>query len=160
MSRSVHTLRKTVGLALVVIMLCAVYHSNGQNVEEIGQQKPVRFTGTLAANLTFFDAQGRPSNREEFTWYLTGNPTLEVYSITLPFVFTVSEHDRDFRQPFNPCGVSPYCKWIKALVGCRNVVFSPFTMGGLTMARAGVELTPGKFRCGVMYGSLFKAIEA
>ena len=143
-----------------MVMLSLVYSSHGQNVEEIGQQKPVKFTGMLAANLTFFDATGRPSNREKFTWYLTGSPTLEIYGITLPFSFTVSEQQRDFRQPFNQFGVSPYYKWAKAHIGYRNVVFSPFTLGGHTMAGGGVELTPGKFRFGFMYGRLFKAVQA
>src|SRR5690606_29578971 len=161
MDRTAHSLEIViVRLALVSAWLVLSPTSHGQDVEGIGQQEPIKISGMLAANLSFFDAQGRPSNREEFTWYLTGNPTLEVYGITLPFSFTVSEQQRDFRQPFNQFGVSPYYKWIKAHIGYRNVVFSPFTLGGHTIAGAGVELTPGKFRFGVMYGRLFKAIQA
>lgn len=133
---------------------------HGQNVEGIGQQEPVKLSGMLAANLSFFDAQGRPANREKFSWYLTGNPTLEIYGITLPFSFTVSEQQRSFRQPFNQFGVSPYYRWAKAHIGYRNVVFSPFTLGGHTIAGGGVELTPGKFRFGIMHGRLLKAVQA
>jgi hypothetical protein len=147
-------------LGLIKALLLIVYSSHAQNVEGIGQQKPVKITGMLAANLMFFDAQGRPANREKFTWFLTGSPTLEIYGITFPFSFTVSEQQRDFRQPFNQFGVSPYYKWVKAHIGFRNVVFSPFTLGGHTMAGGGVELTPGKFRFGFMYGRLYKAIQA
>ena len=100
------------------------------------------------------------ASREKFTWFLTGNPTLEIYGITFPFSFTVSEQQRDFRQPFNQYGVSPYYKWIKVHAGYRNISFSQFTLGGHTMLGGGVELTPGKFRFGFMYGRLFKAIQA
>jgi hypothetical protein len=136
------------------------FESLAQDVEGLGQQKPLKLTGMLAANLMFFDAQGRPSNRERFTWYLTGSPTLEIYGITLPFSFTVSEQQRDFRQPFNQFGVSPYYKWVKAHIGYRNVIFSPFTLSGHTIAGGGVELTPGKLRFGFMHGRLLKAVQA
>lgn len=131
-----------------------------QNVERLGAQTPFKITGTLAANAMFFDAEGRPPSREKFTWFVTGNPTLEIYGITFPFSFTISEQQRDFRQPFNQFGVSPYYKWIKVHAGYRNVSFSQFTLGGHTMLGGGVELTPGKFRFGFMYGRLFKAIQA
>ena len=133
---------------------------HGQDLATIGQNKPITITGTLAANAMFFNAEGRPASREKFTWYFTGNPILEIYGVTLPFSFTVSEQQRDFRQPFNQFGSSPYYKWAKGHFGYRNIVFSPFTLGGHTMAGAGLELTPGKFRFGFMYGRLFRAIQA
>ncbi|HEY8511459.1 MAG TPA: hypothetical protein VIL31_05845 [Cyclobacteriaceae bacterium] len=161
MDRTAHSLEIViVRLALVSAWLVLSPTSHGQDVEGIGQQEPIKISGMLAANLSFFDAQGRPSNREQFTWYLTGNPTLEIYGITLPFSFTVSEQQRAFRQPFNQFGVSPYYRWAKAHIGYRNVVFSPFTLGGHTIAGGGIELTPGKFRFGVMHGRLLKAVQA
>jgi len=56
---------------------------------------------------------GKEAYRKPFTWMLTGSPTLSVYGITLPFSFTISEQQRNFRQPFNKFGVSPYYKWAK-----------------------------------------------
>lgn len=132
----------------------------GQDLEAIGQKKPLTLTGTISANAMFFNAEGRPASREKFTWYFTGNPILELYGVTLPFSFTVSEQQRDFRQPFNQFGVSPYYKWAKGHFGYRNIVFSPFTLGGHTIAGAGLELTPGKLRFGFMYGRLFRAVQA
>jgi hypothetical protein len=161
MDRTAHSLEVIiVRLALISAWLLLSTSSRGQDVEGIGQREPVKLTGMLAANLLFFDAQGRPANREKFTWYLTGNPTLEIYGITLPFSFTVSEQQRAFRQPFNQFGVSPYYRWAKAHIGYRNVVFSPFTLGGHTIAGGGLELTPGKFRFGIMHGRLLKAVKA
>ncbi len=147
-------------LVFIIAMLPVVTKSFAQDVEKIEEQKPFRITGTLAANAMFFDVQGRPPSREPFTWFFTGNPTLEIYGITLPFSFTVSEQQRDFRQPFNQFGVSPYYKWATLHLGYRNLVFSPFTLGGHTMAGVGTELKPGKLRFGFMYGRLFRAIQA
>jgi hypothetical protein len=161
MDRTAHSLEIVfVRLALISAFLVLSPTSRGQDVEGIGQQEPIKLSGMLAANLSFFDAQGRPSNREKFTWYLTGNPTLEIYGITLPFSFTVSEQQRAFRQPFNQFGVSPYYRWATAHIGYRNVVFSPFTLGGHTIAGGGIELTPGNFRFGFMHGRLLKAVKA
>jgi hypothetical protein len=161
MDRTAHSLEIVfVRLALISAFLVLSPTSRGQDVEGIGQQEPIKLSGMLAANISFFDAQGRPSNREKFTWYLTGNPTLEIYGITLPFSFTVSEQQRAFRQPFNQFGVSPYYRWATAHIGYRNVVFSPFTLGGHTIAGGGIELTPGNFRFGFMHGRLLKAVKA
>ncbi len=133
---------------------------SSQDIEAINEQKPVTFNGSLNVGLQMFEARGRPANREPFMWYIQGNPVLTVYGVTLPFSFSISEQQRDFRQPFNQFGVSPSYKWIKAHIGYTNVVFSPFTLGGHTIAGGGVELTPGKFRFGVMYGRLFRAVHA
>jgi hypothetical protein len=136
------------------------HSGNAQDIETIIQQDPVKLSGSLSVGFQFFDAEGRPSNREPFMWYLQGNPVISIYGVTLPFSFTLSEQQRDFRQPFNQFGVSPHYKWITAHVGYRNVLFSPFTLGGHTIAGGGVELTPGKLRFGFMYGRLFRAVQA
>lgn len=47
---------RKITLVLIIALLFIVYNSDAQNVKGIGQQKPVKITGMLAANLTFFDA--------------------------------------------------------------------------------------------------------
>jgi len=50
--------------------------------------------------------------------------------------------------------VSPQWKWIKVHLGYRNINFSKYVLGGHTILGAGLELTPGKFRFGIVYGRL------
>ena len=139
-------------------ILLAGYNLKAQNLANLKNEKPITIKGTLGGTMTFYDVTGKQANRKPFVWLLTGSPTVSVYGITFPFSFTVSEQQRDFRQPFNKFGVSPYYKWMKLHLGYRSVTFSPYTLAGHTILGAGTELTPGNFRFGFMYGRLLKAI--
>ena len=130
-----------------------------QDIEKIDKKDPIKLTGSISASSIFFDVSGRESNRKPFSWIIRGNPTLSLYGITLPFSFTVSEQTRDFRQPFNRFGVSPYYKWIKLHLGYQKLNFSPYSLGGHTMVGVGAELTPGNLRFGFMTGRLLRATE-
>ncbi|MCX6271326.1 MAG: hypothetical protein NTU44_08945, partial [Bacteroidetes bacterium] len=70
-----------------------------------------------------------------------------------------SSQDRSFTQPFNQYGVSPTYKWITIHAGYRNIFFSPYTLAGATIYGCGIELHPGTFRFGAIYGRLQKAVE-
>ncbi len=131
----------------------------GQNIANLKEEKPFSISGTLGGSMMFYDVSGRPATRKPFIWMLNGSPTVSVYGIRFPFNFTVSEEQREFRQPFNKFGVSPYYKWVKLHLGYRNINWSPYSMAGHTLFGAGAELTPGKFRFGIIYGRLLKAID-
>ena len=145
---------------LPVIFLCfSTGLLRAQNLENIGSQKPFKLSGTVNTQLQFYHATGRTANRQPFMWYFQGNPIVSVYGITMPFSFVFSEQQRDFRQPFNRFGVSPYYKWIKVHLGYQNLNWSTYSLAGHTITGAGFELTPGKFHIGFMTGRLLKAIE-
>ncbi len=125
----------------------------------MSSQKPVTFSGSLELRGMGYSADGIPSRRNPFTWYLFGSPTISVYGITIPFTFALSEEEKTYSQPFNRYGLSPRYKWITLHLGYRNLNFSPYTLGGHTLYGAGIELTPGAFRFGAAYGRLNKATE-
>lgn len=131
----------------------------GQDVGNLKDQKPFTINGTFGGTLMFYDVQGRDANRQPFVWMLSGSPTISVYGIQFPFSFVVSEQQRDFRQPFNKFGVSPYYKWVKLHLGYRNISWSPYTMAGHSIFGAGAELNPGKWQIGMIYGRLLKAVD-
>ncbi len=130
-----------------------------QNLEGLAGQKPFTLSGSVSTQLQFYNVQGREANRQPFMWYIQGSPVVTLYGITLPFSFVLSEQQRDFRQPFNRFGVSPYYKWAKIHLGYRNLNWSSYALAGHTINGVGFELTPGKFRIGLMTGQLLKAIE-
>ena len=143
----------------ILISLALPPGLHAQNLENLKSEKPFSITGTLGGTLSFYHVSGKQASRKPFVWLLTGSPTLSVYGISFPFSFTVSEEQRDFRQPFNKFGVSPYYKWIKLNLGYRSVTYSPYTLAGHSMLGAGAELSPGNFRFGFMYGRLLKAVD-
>jgi hypothetical protein len=150
---------KIISLVFISFFLCTAFsHLKAQNLENLKSSDQIKISGQLGVSAVFYDVQGRPANRPSFSWMIIGNPVVSAYGITLPFSFTVSEQQRDFQQPFNKIGVSPYYKWAKLHLGYRNVAFSKYTLGGHTILGAGGEFTPGKFRIGIMAGRLMKPI--
>lgn len=130
-----------------------------QNMENIGKQKPFEVSGTIGARGTYFNANGRTANREPFSWAIYGNPTISIYGVDIPFSFTLSEQQRDFRQPFNQFGLSPTYKWATVHLGHRNLKWSDFSLAGHNFFGAGFELVPKNFRFGVVVGRFIKPIE-
>lgn len=98
--------------------------------------------------------------RSPFSYVLSGQFNLTWKNISLPFSFVLSEQERSFRQPFNQFGASPQYKWITVHAGYRNITFSPYTLAGHSFLGGGVELNPGKFRFGAVYGRFIKAVRA
>lgn len=144
---------------LILLFIPAVAGLYSQELSSISKEKKLEISGQLGASLVFYNVVGREANRPAFSWMLTGNPVLTVYGITLPFFFTVSEQERSFQQPFNRFGVSPSWKWAKLHLGYRNLSFSKYTLGGHIIMGAGGEFTPGKFRIGMMYGTLLRPVQ-
>lgn len=145
---------------------CVVYllielslgQTTAQNLQTLRKEEPFRIKGTVSAGMWLYSMSGIPSRRQPFSWYLSGSPVLSIYGISFPFTLTVSEQERRFAQPFNRYGVSPYYKWLTLHAGYRNVKFSDFTLGGVTMLGGGFEMNPGKLRLGVMVGRINRAV--
>lgn len=137
--------------------LLSITVSYAQDIGNLRNQKPFAISGGLQLRGIYYTATGIPAERSPFSYIFSGNVNLSLYGLDVPLNFTVSEQQRSFRQPFNQFGLSPRYKWITVHLGYRSVVFSPYTLGGYTMYGAGLELTPGKFRFGFMYGKLASA---
>ncbi len=128
-----------------------------QNLENLSQQKPVSLSGNIDLRGIYYSANGISPRYPSTSYVLSGAPTLNLYGLAIPFAFTFSNQESKIAQPFAQFGLSPTYKWLTLHGGYRNVSFNQFTLGGHTMLGAGIELTPGKFRMGFMYGQLNKA---
>lgn len=147
------------GKGLFLLMLLGItLNLNAQNLEEIKSQKPVTIHGSIGIAPRFYNVTGKTPSREPFSWVLQGNPVVTIYGISLPFSFYITDQQRDFRQPLNRFGISPYYKWVKLYLGYQSLNFSKYSLAGHSITGAGVELTPGNFRFAFMYGRLLKAI--
>ena len=145
--------------AIITLLFATVIHSYSQDLEQIGEDKPIKFSGSLNIGTWFYGSKGIQNRRSPVSWYLSGSPTISIYNLTLPFSFTISEQQRYFSQPFNQFGVSPYYKWITLHGGYRSMYFSDYTLAGEVFLGGGVELNPGKFRFAALYGRFRRAIE-
>ena len=146
-------------LKFIVFFLFTVNcHSFAQDLSTISVQDPFRINGSVTARLQFYNTDRDNPSRSPFMWYLQGSPVITVYGIVLPFSFRLSEQQRDFRQPFNQFGVSPYYKWAKLHLGYRSHSWSTYALAGHSITGAGLELTPGKFQLGFATGRLLKPV--
>ncbi len=112
--------------------------------------------GSISATGIFYNSQGITPRKTPFSYILNGNLVVNLKGLVLPFSFTYSDRNKSFRQPFNQFGLSPKYKWITLHLGYRNINFSKYVLGGHTIFGAGIELNPGKFRFGAVYGRLRK----
>ncbi len=144
---------------VVFFLLAASIPVFSQDLSSLSGQDPFRINGSVTAKLQFYGTDKENPSRSPFMWYLQGNPVITVYGIVLPFSFRVSEQQRDFRQPFNQFGVSPYYKWVKLHLGYRSHNWSTYSLAGHSIAGAGLELTPGKFQLGLATGRLLKPVK-
>jgi hypothetical protein len=143
--------------SVVSWIVCLPMVIQAQDLSTLGQQKPVTIHGGLSVRSIFYAANGIEARRKPFSYVVTGAPVLSLYGWSIPVSFVFSEQERNFRQPFNQFGMSPTYKWITLHAGYRNLNFSPYTLAGHTILGGGVELKPGIFRFGFMYGRLNRA---
>jgi hypothetical protein len=147
-------LKATTPIRGLFLFLFLIFLNGGQSqdVSKIGKSKAFDAGGSLGLGCLITQQQGINARRVPFSWYINGSPTLKIYDVTLPFSFVYSEQERNFTQPFNKYGVSPYYKWVTLHAGWRNIHYSDYTLGGATFLGGGVDLNPGNFRFGAVYG--------
>jgi hypothetical protein len=145
-------------LLLIGIMVLLTFKVDAQNIEGIGKENPVAVHGGLNMRTMFYNSNGIANRFQPFSYVFSGAAQVDIYGISMPISFILSEQERSFRQPFNQFGMSPTYKWITVHGGYRNISFSPFTLDGYTMLGAGAELRPGRWHLGFMYGRLNRAV--
>lgn len=134
--------------------------STGQQLDGLGSQQAFSIKGNFSANFIGYGVSGIENRMHPFSTLFSANATASVYGISIPFSFRFNNRKLDYTQPFNQFGLSPSYKWATAHVGYRNVNFSNFTMAGHSFLGGGLELKPGKFGMGFVYGRFKKATTA
>ncbi|MBD3240440.1 MAG: hypothetical protein GF331_07630 [Chitinivibrionales bacterium] len=137
----------------------AIIPAAAQDLAAIGKQKPFSLATNLSLNTSLYSATGIDNRQEPFGWQAAGTVTLGIYGLQLPISFVVGEDQRAFKQPFDQFGISPTYKWITLHGGHRGVTFSPYTLAGHTFLGGGIELNPGLFRSGFIYGRFVRAVQ-
>jgi hypothetical protein len=132
----------------------------GQQLDNLSQQKPFQLRGNFSTNLIGYGVSGIENRLTPFAFMVSANATASVYGISMPFSVRYSNQQVNYTQPFNQFGISPSYKWAKAHIGYRSVNFSNFTMAGHSFLGGGLELNPGLFRFGFIYGRFKKSAVA
>lgn len=145
-------------LFILGYLVSVLVEARTQDLKTLPKQKPFDIRGNLSIGASYYQSYGINNRRQPFYWFLSGAPTISILGVSFPFSITVSEQERRFSQPFNQYGASPHYKWLKLHVGYRNVRFSDYTLAGASFLGGGVEINPGLFRLGVVYGRFARAV--
>ena len=144
-------------LAGLLFLSCPIFtFASKDSLTKSGEGASI--SGQVSATIEFYNTQYPTPRYEPFSWTLYGNLSLKSEGWKIPLSFILSEKDRSFRQAFNQIGISPEWRWLKLHAGYRNIFFSNFSLAGVTMLGAGVEMYPGLFRFGAVYGRLQRAV--
>lgn len=127
--------------------------------DNVDLKKGVTASGGLNFNNTFYSGSDSLIKRDPYIYTLTGNLDVNVVGVDLPFSFAFSNTSKSYTQPFNRFQVAPQYKWVKGYFGSTSMTFSQYTLAGHDFRGAGLELTPGNWFIGGMYGRFNKAIE-
>lgn len=158
--KNVNYLTRSVGYLALTFVLSFNQQVIGQNLENIGKEKPLKVTGGISANQIFYDAVGGSSGRDPYTYYLSGNLNFNLYGWLIPLSYIYSNQQSSFQQPFNQYSIHPSYKWLTLHLGYTSMTFSPYTLNGHQFLGAGAEINAGtKFKFSAMYGRLQKAVE-
>ncbi len=147
-------LRSHLQVAIAVAVLLAIGASclHAQDLATIREQKPFAWTSSVQTGTAIYHRDGPGAFSAPFSWYLNGNLRLSFYGMHIPANFSIRNQFYNYTVPFTRFGIQPSYKWIKLYAGHNQIFYSPYTLAGMTMLGAGVELTPGKWRVGAMSG--------
>lgn len=146
-------------LSLLIVFAWCTNLVLAQNLDKVGEKDMVTVSGGVNYNLVANQTEGMEQFRDPFAWVLTGNVTVNVLDVSLPFTFSFSNVGRSFTQPFNMTAVHPTYKNWKAHLGITSMTLSPYTFQGLNFAGAGLEYNPKKWHVKAFGGRIKKAVE-
>ncbi len=133
--------------------------ANAQDLEQIGKGRPVHMNGSLSLQGgPYIHIGDGPGRNEPYWWNANGSLTVGIYGWQVPISFNIGPEARNFSQPFNRYGMSPYYKWAKLHLGYGSMRFNQYTLSGLQFFGAGVELEPRGFRFAAFYGRFTKPV--
>lgn len=129
-----------------------------QQARGLGRQ-PLEITGGMSFSNNFYFSNGINPRRDALQWRILANMNLSYAGITAPFSLAFSDANRQFNLPaYTFTGISPTYKWARLHLGDRNMNFSKYTLNAINFRGVGLELQPGRFYFGTMYGQLRRAV--
>ena len=142
--------------------LCSVALISGataQDLDQISYKKGLTMSGGFNFNNTFYTGSDSLIKRDPYQLMLSGNVNFNIWGVDVPFSFSYTNSSKSYTQPFNKFQLAPKYKWVKLYLMDASLNFSQYTLAGHNFRGVGIELTPGNWYVGAMYGRLLKAVE-
>lgn len=149
----------------ILLLFIWITDVSAQDVESIystlknrWQHDPVKISGAIGINSTYFQAGNNPDYQLPFMYNLFGNINLDILGVQAPLGLFYSNKNSQYRLPaYHFIGISPSYKGQTLHLGDRNMSFGPYTFDGLGFSGVGAESEIGSFTIKAMYGRIQKA---
>ena len=146
---------KKILIILMVLVFGSLSAQEYDNEDEGTNESIVNFSGNLLVTSSLYSNGGVGSQRESpYSYAITGSPVLTIYKLSIPMTFSYADQKFNYSYSFSTYGASPRYKWAQLHLGYRSMNFSSFTLDGRQFLGSGIELRPGKFYFGALYGRL------
>lgn len=146
-------------VVLTILLAFTCFVGFSQYLEKIGKKGAVSVSGGLQSNFVVNSVVNQPMHRDPFSWVLSGNVSINLIGVSLPFSFSFSNRGNNYSQPFNMTAIHPKYKNWQAHLGITSMNFSPYTYQGMNFLGGGLEYKPKKWFIKAFGGRLQKAIE-
>lgn len=146
-------------LVAVICVFSFIIELKAQDLDQISFKKGLTMSGGLNFNNTFYSGSDSLIKRDPYQLMLSGNVNFNLWGVDMPFSFAYTNSSKSYTQPFNKFQLAPKYKWAKLYLIDASMNFSQYTLAGHNFRGVGMELTPGNWYIGAMYGRLVKAVE-
>lgn len=147
---------------LFILMICfpvQIILSQQSSEEKNFIKKNFVLSGDISAYTEYFKTNNSFARRPPSTGRIIFRPTLSLFGLfQIPFEFLISTEGSSARQDINQYGINPRWSWGSIYLGDYSMEFSRYTLGGLKIRGAGLELFPGYFRLSVAAGLTKRAV--
>lgn len=148
-------------ISLLFFQFLQISNTYSQNVipKFSKENRALKINGGIRLMNDIYAYSGIDPRRDIYQFRAQARLNLSLFGINAPFTFNFSDGNRNFRLPsYTFAGISPRYKIATLHLGDRSMFFSRYTLGNITFRGAGLELRPGKFYVGGMYGRLRRAV--
>ena len=147
-------------LAALALMLSPLASLMAQATGAPAPGAPSRISGNLTISNELYNASGIAARRPGSTWRVQAAPSLRLFGATSVGVeVLLSNEGADFRQRLPQFGLEPRFGWGTLHLGDFSKDYGAYTLQGLRIRGAGVDLTRGPVRASVQAGVSQNAIQ-
>lgn len=122
-------------------------------------EKNIRISGNATAYGELYSISGHSGRRPPSTARLVISPTITLFNLfSIPIEILVSTEGSSARQNINQFGINPSWEWGTFHLGDFNENYSTFTLNGVTIRGAGIDIHPGIFNFSTVAGFTRRAV--
>lgn len=126
-----------------------------------GFRLPVRMSGDIVVSSDLYGAAGIQARRPGSSWRASLTPQLTFLGeFTVGLDILLSSEGNQLRQNMSQFGLNPRYKWVTLHIGDFGRGYSSYSVQGMRVRGAGLDLRPGIFRLSVQGGQVQRAVAA